>query len=96
MDLTPNDYSVELSIRFEFLARLDEEKTPNELWADIKVTLIEVGKQLVPKIKKRKQKWITPEAYNLIVEGECLKQRDWIAVMCKKDTKNKIDKFRKR
>ena len=41
---TPNEYSVELSNRFELLARLDEEKTPNELWTDIKVAIIEVAK----------------------------------------------------
>ena len=41
---TPNEYSVELSNRFELLARLDEEKTPNELWTDIKVATIEVAK----------------------------------------------------
>ena len=52
---TPNAYSVELSNRIGLLARLDEEKTPNELRTDIKVATIEVAKKLIPKIK-RKQK----------------------------------------
>ena len=72
---TPNEYSVEISNRFELLARLDEEKTPNELWTDIKVATIEVAKKLIPKIKKRKQKWISSETYHLIEERRMLKAK---------------------
>ena len=41
----PNEYSVQLSNRFELLARLDKEKTPDELWTDMK------AKELIPKIR---------------------------------------------
>ena len=52
-DLTalPNEYSVKLLNRFELLARLDEEKTLNQLWTDIKVATIEVDTELIPKTK---------------------------------------------
>ena len=50
-------------------------RTPNELWTDIKVATIEVAKKLIPKIKERKQKWISSETYNIIEERRMLKAK---------------------
>ena len=55
----PDVYTVEILNRYELLARLDEEKTPNELWTDVKAATIELAKKDVPRTKKLKQKWIT-------------------------------------
>eukprot|EP00794_Sanderia_malayensis_P005102 gene5102-5748_t len=50
-DLTviPDEYTIEISNRYELLARQDEEKTPNELWTDIKTAKIELAKKHVPR-----------------------------------------------
>eukprot|EP00794_Sanderia_malayensis_P019305 gene19305-21229_t len=42
----PDEYTIEISNRYELLARLDEEKTPNELWKYIKTATMESAKYM--------------------------------------------------
>ena len=63
------DYSVEIKNRFNALQT--EDRTPEELWNDIRTILIETADKKVPKVKRKKfSKWLSEEA--LKIAKECV------------------------
>ena len=57
----PYDYTVEVTNRFKGLALID--RVPEELWMEVRDTVLEAGIKTIPKKKKcKKAKWLSEEA----------------------------------
>ena len=59
-----DNYTVAVSKRFEIMENENKsEKTPNELWDDIKETILSKAENLIPKKKiVKRSKWLSEEA----------------------------------
>ena len=68
------DYSVEIKNRFKALQT--EERTPEELWNDIRTILIETANKKVPKVKRKKvSKWLSEEALKIAKERKDMRSK---------------------
>ena len=68
------DYSVEIKNRFNALQT--EDRTPDELWIDIRTILIETANKKVPKVKRKKvSKWISEEALKFAKERKDMRSK---------------------
>ena len=56
-----NEYNVKVSNSFEPLLKLDEEKSPNEIWQEGKDTILRVAKSIFPKKNRAQNRWISKE-----------------------------------
>ena len=56
-----NEYNVKVSNSFEPLLKLDEEKSPNEIWQEGKDTILHVAKSNFPKKNRTQNRWISKE-----------------------------------
>ena len=73
----PHKYTDELSKRFEVLANNDEERSPNDLWEEIKSTINDAAQQNIPKRQRPKnKKWISNETLLLIAQRRELENKD--------------------
>ena len=67
-------YSIEISNRFQLLE--DTERTPNELWQEVKDTIHETASKILGKPQtKPKKPWISPETLTLIDKKRLLRQQ---------------------
>ena len=68
------DYSVEIKNRFNALQT--EDRTPEELWNDIRTILIETANKKVPKVKRKKvSKWLSEEALKIAKERKDMRSK---------------------
>ena len=56
-----NEYNVKVSNSCETLLKLDEEKSPNEIWQEGKDTILRVAKSIFPKKNRTQNRWISKE-----------------------------------
>jgi len=62
-------YSIEIDNRYEALEKEQQERTPEELWKEIKVTLLESAETTISYKMRQKQKpWIIDETLEMIRE----------------------------
>ena len=60
MENIPDQYSVTVGNKFDFLCRsLNEEMTPNELWEEMKTMVLSSAEETIPKRKRKKRHWIS-------------------------------------
>ena len=70
-----DNYRVETKNLFQELLVTEEETTPDELWLDIKDSILRAATKHVPKKGKRKTtSWLSQEAINLADERRQLKE----------------------
>ena len=68
------DYSIEIKNRFNTLQT--EDRTPEELWNDIRTILIETANKKVPKVKRKKvSKWLSEEALKIAKERKDMRSK---------------------
>ena len=68
------DYSVEIKNMFNALQI--EDRTPEELWNDIRTILIETANKKVPKVKRKKvSKWLSEEALQIAKERKDMRSK---------------------
>ena len=73
LDKIDDNYKIEISNRFETLLACSDEKTPDELWNEIKKHTLEVAKEKIPKSKKKKCLWLSKDTLELIEKRRKLK-----------------------
>ena len=62
----PQQYSVLVRNKFQvLLTEMDEDRTPNELWDEMKEAVISSAKETIPRKKKKKQPWISKTTLDL-------------------------------
>ena len=71
-----NEYITDIRNRFEMLIRVEEERTPDEIWEAMKNNIIEAANIHIPKKKKiKKQPWITKDTIELAQKKRKAKSR---------------------
>ena len=69
-------FKVQVKNKFELLMRAaDEEKTPNELWEEMKEVVFTTAKGNIPRRKRRKQPWISNRTLELADKRQTAKIR---------------------
>ena len=76
-DLTqiPEEYTFEISNKFDTLLGLAEEMTPDELASEAQTIILETAKNHIPKRKKKRQQYISDDTLNLIEERRDMKDK---------------------
>ena len=70
----PYDYTVEVRNRFKRLDLID--RVPDELWMEVRDTVLETGIKTIPKKKKcKKAKWLSEKALQIAVKGREVKSK---------------------
>ena len=66
-------YPVAIKNKFELLTRESQEKTPDELWEDVKNIVQAAAKDTLQKRNAKKKPWIKDETFKLIEEKRLLR-----------------------
>ena len=70
----PYDYTVEVRNRFKGLDLID--RVPDELWAEVRDTVQEIGIKTIPmENKSKKAKWLSGEALKIAVKRREVKSK---------------------
>ena len=69
-------FRVQVQNKFEFLVRVaDEDKTPNELWEEMKEAVLKAAKETIPRRMQRRQLWMSKRALELADKRQTAKIR---------------------
>ena len=74
LNLTPYDYTVEVTNRFKGLDLID--RVPDELWTEVRDIIQETRIKIIPRKKKcKKAKWLSEEALQIAVKRRKAKEK---------------------
>lgn len=93
-----DEYAVQIANRFQALSCLEEESTPNQIWQQMKETLLQTAEETLGRRKKQKRKpWISDEVLELAEVKRSLKQqRSDDAIQEYRKTRNRIQQLCRR